>query len=278
VLSLQPNNDDAHRRRGVILARQGQVEQAIAEYQQAIGIRPDYWRNHNALGGLYYRTGRFAEAAIAYQKVVDLQPDSADGLMNLGAALHAAGDTPRAIEYYGRSIDVAATDSAYSNLGTIYYSQRRFDEAIAAFEAAIRLSPSKPLYHRNLGDAHHQQGHATEAAAAYERAIRLATGTLSVNPKDADMLSLIALCEAKLGRYADARRRAAAALQLAPDNGAVVFRAASVAALAGRADDALDLLERAVARGFSRAFARDSDDFAPMREHERFVRVTTPPR
>jgi tetratricopeptide (TPR) repeat protein len=214
---------------------------------------------------------------IAYQKVVDLQPDSGYALTNLGASLHAAGDVPRAIEYYKRSIDLAPTELAHSNLGTIYHSQRRSDEAIAAFEAAIRISPSTPVLYRNLGDAHKQKGDAAAAARAYEHAIQLATANLSVNPNDADMMSVIALCEAKLSRFGAARSGAERAVQLAPESGAVLFRAACVDALAGRAEPALALLERALAKGFSRSQARQSEDFARLREDPRFVRLTAEP-
>ncbi len=278
VLTLQPNNDDARRLRGQIYSRLGNFDGAIDEYQQAIRIRPQYWRNHSALGALYYRTGRFAEAAIAYQKVLDLQPDNGYALMNMGVALHAAGDIPRATEYYKRSIDVAPTELAYSNLGHIYYGQQRFDEAIAAFEAAIRLAPSRPLLYRNAGDAYARKGDRAAAVRAYERAIELATANLSVNPRDADTMTIIALCEAKLSRLPAARARAAQAVALDPESSTVLFRAASVEALAGRAPEALTLLERAIAKGFSRSLARESDDFATLRGDPRFARAVGDPQ
>jgi tetratricopeptide (TPR) repeat protein/predicted Ser/Thr protein kinase len=274
LLTLQPNNDDAHRLLGRIYARQGQETKAVGEYQQAIGIRPNYWRNHNALGALYFRSGRFAEAAIAYQRVTELQPQNAAGYMNLGAALHAAGDIPRAIDFYKRSIDVGATDMAYSNLGAIYHSQRRYDDAIAAYQSAIRLSPSRPVWHRNLGDAYRQKGDAAAASAEYQRAIQLATGTLSVNERNADTLSLIAVCEAKLSQAERARSRIAQALRLAPDDPNVLWRAAAVEVMAKQPQEGLRLLERAIEKGFSRSLARDDDDFAPIRDDPRFVKLT----
>ena len=270
VLTLQPNNDDAHRLLGRVYTRQGQADKAISEYEKAIRIRPNYWRNHAAVGAMYYRSGRFSEAAIAYGQVITLEPDNAAGYMNLGAAMHASGNTLGAIEQYKKSIEKGPSAVAYSNLGVIYQSQRRFDDAIEAFEGAIRLAPARPVTHKNLGDAYRRKGDTRAAAAAYERVIELATKTLSVNAKSADMLSLIAVCEAKLGRFDRARSRIAEARQAEPDNATALARAAAIDVLAGRTAAGLELLELAIEKGYSRSFARDDDEFMVVREHPKF--------
>ncbi len=274
LLVDQPNNDDAHRMLGLLYERQGRNDEALREYQAAIDIRPDYWRNHYALGMFYYNRGRFAEMATEFDRVTKLQPDNAMAYSSLGVAYHSAGDLVRAAENYKRAIAIAPTASAYSNLGASYHQQRRYDDAIAAYREAIKLAPHNPLYQRNLGDTYARKGDDRNARAAYEQAITLAREMLSVNADDVTAISLLALCQAKLSRFADARATIAGALRSAPENSLVLNRAAAIEARAGNRAAALDYCQRAIAHGASRLLIRDDDDFKTLRNDPAFVRLT----
>ncbi|MCA1650243.1 MAG: tetratricopeptide repeat protein, partial [Acidobacteria bacterium] len=223
VITLRPTNDDAHRLLGAIYEQKGKMPEALAEYKRAIAIRPEYPRNHAGLGAFYFRTGQLADAAIEFQRVTELQPDDPTGYLNLGAAFHAAGDTRRAVANYRHANEISPTDVALSNLGALYHGEGRFDDAIAAYGAAIKLTPGVPNFHRNLGDAYRAKGDEPAARDAYARAIDMAQRMLSVNAGDAEALSIMAICEAKLGRFDRARSLAADAMRRAPESGAVLY-------------------------------------------------------
>ena len=91
VIEEQPSNSDAHRILGQTLAAQGRLDEALEEYQQAIGLRPNYWRHHGDLGLLYFQVGRRPLAAAAFRRVTELMPASARGFQMLGAVYQ----TPR---------------------------------------------------------------------------------------------------------------------------------------------------------------------------------------
>ena len=55
--------------------------------------------------------------------------------------------------------------SAYYNLGVVLVRQRRLDEAIAQFQAALRIRPDDPEAHNNLGSALLHKGALDEAIA-----------------------------------------------------------------------------------------------------------------
>jgi serine/threonine-protein kinase len=80
---------------------------------------------------------------------------------------------------------------------------------------------------------------------------------------------------AKAGNSADADRRIAEALAIAPRDVEVVFTAAAVEALRGRTDIALQHLHEAVAAGYSRSEIAADDDFAALRKNETFRKLTT---
>ena len=95
-----------------------------------------------------------------------------------------------------------------------------------------------------------------------------------MNAADVGMLSLAALCEAKLARFDLARRKIAEAQERAPEHAVVLARAAAIEARAGRPREALALCERAVARGASRSVLRADEDFESLRQDSAFVRLT----
>jgi tetratricopeptide (TPR) repeat protein len=277
VLALQPGDDDAHRLLGDILSDRGHAEEGIAEFQKAIELRPNYVPNHSHLGGIYYRTGRFREAATEYRRITELQPDNSRGFQMLGTAYQAMGDKRQAVDNYQMALTLGPDARAYSNLGSVYYSEGKYDEAAHAYEEAARLEPSPPKY-RNLGDAYDRMGQHEKASDSYRRAVALCEDQLRVNPKDADVLGMLAVYEAKLSRRAQARQHVAEALSLRPSDAGVLYRKAVVHALAAEQKDALSALEAALGRGYSVSLAREDDDLAALRPSPLFQKLMTPSR
>lgn len=67
-------------------------------------------------------------------------------------------------------------------LGNLYYDKKRYDEAIAAWELAVKDEPDFSIPWRNLGIAYYNVRHASEqAVASYERAF-------ATNPRDGRVL------------------------------------------------------------------------------------------
>jgi tetratricopeptide (TPR) repeat protein len=65
------------------------------------------------------------------------------------------------------------TKEQWLNEGVDLYNLKRYDEALAAYEQAIRLDPNYALAYYNKGNALYDLKRYDEALAAYEQAIRL---------------------------------------------------------------------------------------------------------
>ncbi len=273
AIQLQPGGDDAHRLLGEVLAEQGQTEDALAELRRAIALRPNYWRNHSSLGNVYFRKGRYDEAIAAFLRVTELQPDNARGFQMLGTAHQAKGELDQALASYESAIRITPLASAYSNMGTIHYGAGLYEKAAQAYEKAIALDPTSPARHRNLGDAYRRLGQAEKARQGYARARELTLAMLSVNPKDARALGMVAVYEAKLGRFAEAIRHAAEAVALRPTDGEVLYRQAVVQALAGHFPEAIAALQRALRHGYSATVAKGDEDLAGLRSRPEYDKV-----
>ena len=77
---------------GYALLSQGKLDEAIAEYRQAIRLKPDDAEAHNNLGTILCDRKHDYEGAIAeFREAIRLKPDDAEAHHDLGAALTGQG-------------------------------------------------------------------------------------------------------------------------------------------------------------------------------------------
>ena len=275
-LALQPDSDDTRRLLGRFLADQGHVDEGIAELREAIRIRPGFWNQYYTLGFILYNAGRYEAALDAYRRTTELQPDHAGAFTMLGLVEYVLGDVNQAVGNYEHAVRLGPSAPAYSNLAFAYFAAKRYTDALAAYQEALKTDSRSVLNNRNIGDVYARLGRQQEAKAAYERAISFGQQILAVNPRDAVTIVDVALAEARLGRRAMAQRHAAEAVALAPTNRAVLARSAKVHVLLGEFDAAMAELAAAIARGYEPRLARQDEDFAPLRSRQRFEEITKP--
>jgi tetratricopeptide (TPR) repeat protein/TolB-like protein/predicted Ser/Thr protein kinase len=271
ALQLEKTSDEAYRGLALAYEQLGRLDRVEATYQRAIDLRPHYWASYNYLGVFYYRQARYGDAEKMFSRVVALVPDSYRGYSNLGAIYMLQGRYAEALRTLQRSVDIRATSSGYSNLATAFFHLKNYDEAARTYERATQVDPGEYMLWWNLGDAYYwDTGRRPEAAKAYRKAIALGKEKLAVNPKDIQVLSVLAICHAMLGDRPAALEALRRAQTLAPADPEVQFRAAVVHTHLGDAPAALDTLEKALAAGYSVARARDDPVFDGLRDHPRF--------
>jgi Flp pilus assembly protein TadD len=91
---------------GMAAARQGRIEEAIANYRTAIASAPLLAAPHNNLGGLYLEQGQVAEALGALETAARLDPSGPHIQYNLALARLRRGDREGAIRALQRAIDL----------------------------------------------------------------------------------------------------------------------------------------------------------------------------
>ena len=88
AVSIEPDFAEAHGNLGIALAQMpGRLPEAIGEFQTAARLQPDNAAMHNNLGHALADSGRLEEAIAEYQTAVHLAPDYADAHLNLANAL-----------------------------------------------------------------------------------------------------------------------------------------------------------------------------------------------
>lgn len=277
ALALQPTFEDAIRLQATVLMRQGNAEQGLAEFKKVMALRPNAVSLYSDMGNALYAASRYSEALSAFEKAIELSPGSSLNLTRAGTAAQASGQRERALEFYERANAIQPRAETFSNMGTIYYGLGDYERAARSYEGALLIRPLSAITHRNLGDAYRRLGRSEDARRAYQQAVIRAEAEVSVSPSNARAIARLAVYQAKTGDDGAALKSLRRALELAPKDEQVLHRAGVIHALAGRAPEALDAIERAVAGGIARNAIAEDEDFARLKPSPRFAAVVSTP-
>ena len=174
AIEINPEYATAYSNLGLAYRKKGMNDEAIGAYEKAIELNPQYTDAHNELGIAYYNKKMYDEAIAAYQKAIEINPEYATAYSNLGLAYRKKGMNDEAIGAYEKAIELNPQyTNAHNQLGIAYYNKKMYDEAIAAYKKAIELNPEHTIAHYNLGLAYRKKGMNDEAIAAYQKAIEL---------------------------------------------------------------------------------------------------------
>lgn len=231
-VAVVPSNPRAHYNLGSALESGGAAGPAVAEYREAIRLKPDYAEPHNNLAGILFREGRLEEAAAQYRDAIRFAPANPGMLYNYGNTLVKLGRPAEAVPYFERSLQIRPDDAeTHGNYGAALAQLHRWPEAEAQYREALRLNPDYAVAHYDLGNILARTGRMLQAVGEYQEAIRLDPGYASAQANLANALF-------QLGRVAESIEHYQAALRADPDNPRVRFNLANSLLVLGRAEEA----------------------------------------
>jgi len=204
ALSLSPRLPEADFALGILFTRMGQRKEAMRRYRRALAHRPDFaaaWMN---LGSLLREEGREVYAEAALLRAVELCPDLVSGWVNLALLERERRRPQKVVEYLRRAFvlnpdqpevhiawcqfraaekDLAGAwvwlrwamardpnDAEAANMrGILLHTERRFTEAVQAFEQAEALGHCAAA--SNRGNALLDLGRMPEALGAHQAAV-----------------------------------------------------------------------------------------------------------
>jgi tetratricopeptide (TPR) repeat protein len=270
-LDLDGTSDETLRMLAAVYQKQGKASAAEEAYRKAIFLRPNYWGVYNAFGSFYYNQARYADAEAMFQKAIELAPLNFRGYSNLGAIYLLLGRYGEAVAALKQSNVLRPSFESYGNLGAAYFYMRRYPESAENLELALKLDDKDWLNWGNLGDTLYEiPSRRREAISAYRKAIELARARLEVNPKDSFALAFTADYYAMVDEEQQAREQMARALEIAPADADVLFRAAILNNHFGDTEKTLQFLSKSVAAGYSRTVIRDTPDFDHLKGDAHF--------
>ena len=225
AVRLAPSLADAHMDLGLVLGREGKLDEAIESLKTALHLNPRIEGAHMFLGIFLHQANRQDEARTALQQEISQSPNNAEALTWLGMVELAAGHPEKAVgpfdraaelqpddlnvlEYRGRAHNLVARDS-YARMARLdptnwhvhrvqaelYADEGRHTDAITEYEEAIKLEARNPDLYEGLGDEYRKTNQLDAAQHSYAKELEL-------SPKSAVAMYDLGSIEVERGNYA----------------------------------------------------------------------------
>ena len=278
ALHCDPVNSDALNELALTYEKFGKQDKAEETYKKAIDLKPNYWAAYSRLGVFYYRQGRIEEAEKMFLRSTELMTESIRDYNNLIVIYYMLGQNESAEAMFEKSIAIKPNAIAYSNMGTIYFYQQRYADALNMYKGAIDLGEdlgeTEVIIWANLADSYrYTPGYQQKAPEAYRRAIQLAQEKLESDSQDASLRSFLAICYAKSGDFENALAEISEARRLAPDNMPIFFSGVLVYEIINQRDKALEVLQEYIKRGGSMEEVSADPELRRLRADPRYQQL-----
>ncbi len=184
VLATGGSSTVSHNNLGVALEKAGRLDEAVAQYAEAVRLEPRHAKAHSNLGTARSGQRRYAEAIVAYEEALRLDPSQeptrrnlAKAHYNLANSLWREGKLDSAVAQYREAVRGSADDAGFQRaLGLALVQQGRSEEAVGVLQESLRLDPKSAATHDALANALYDRG---DYAGAWRevRACRARGGT-----------------------------------------------------------------------------------------------------
>lgn len=160
--------------RGNIYNRRQFYEKALADYDRAIRLKPDYANAYNNRGSAYIDLGDYERAVSDFDRAIEIDPSYAEAYNNRCEAELRLGVVEQAFADCRKAIDLQPDSAAFHRtLGAVYLETEDFGKADAALSTAISLSPGNASAWVRRGHAREALGSGATAMEDYRQALAL---------------------------------------------------------------------------------------------------------
>ncbi len=240
VVAQSPRPAAVHNQLAVALADQGNFEEAIAQFDEALRINPSHADAHANVGVVLFKLGKVDQAIEHWHRALRIDPQLAQVRYNLGLALVARNKPDQAAEQFRAALQVNRHHTqAHNSLGRLLFRQGRIGEAIDHYRQALQAEPAYESPRCNLAAALAEQGYFDEAVKQLRQVLR-------INPNNAEAYNNLGIIRVKQGQTAEAISHYRRALRIAPDYARAHNNLATALATQGSTHEAIEHYRKAI--------------------------------
>ncbi len=158
---------------GTTQSEQSHYDDALESYGKAIALQPTSAAYVNR-GRVHVNRGDTAAAIADFDKALALQPETTEALLLRATLLAQGGKFDRALaDLQSVRASVGDNPELLAQLAAVYQGAHRWEEAIAIYNQLLASHPGSAAAFRGRGDSYLGWGKQRQAIADYEAAIRL---------------------------------------------------------------------------------------------------------
>ena len=241
AVEINPAAPDAHYNRACLLQKMNRPAAALASFDQALLLKPDYLEAFVNKATMLVQLQRHDDALATLDKVVALNPNIPEIWTNRAGALMALNRPEQALESYDRAIALRPSYAqAWKSRGTLLMALGRPQPALASFEKILAFDANDADALRSSAQILLLLERRRDAAARYER-------YLALKPDDGDAWGHYGIALVETERHADALAAFEKAVALNANNADAWNHRGNVLFELKRYDEAATSYERALA-------------------------------
>jgi non-specific serine/threonine protein kinase len=272
--------------RGRGYARRENMDYALQMYEQAIQLDPNFALVHAGIAhlcGLIFelrdQSPKWIERGLAAcDRASALAPDMPEVLVARASIFYGQRKYDEAAKLAQRAIERKPDcDGAWDILGRAYFASGHFEEAAALTERAIEANGDDYNTYIAYGRCLARLGRKKEAENVQQRFIKALRQQLDLVPEDVRARILLATQLACFKEDADeSMRHLQTAVALHPKDSRVLYNAACTYGVLGKKAEALETLKRSFAAGYSNpAWAANDTDLDCLHDDPEFQRLVS---
>jgi tetratricopeptide (TPR) repeat protein len=194
AIRINPDYGEAHINRGLAWAKKREYSRAFEDFTTATRDDSSAFLAFNNRANIYGERGDYNHAIEDYSRAIRLKPDYAEAYYGRANVYVELGDPSKAIPDFDAAIRLKPNDAmAFNDRAYAYQIKREYDRAIPDLDEAIRLKPFSSKIYLNRGVARLYLGRTEAAIEDFATAVRL-------DPSDTYAVIWLHLARARAGQ------------------------------------------------------------------------------
>lgn len=141
-IEVMPNEYRAYTNRGRAHLHNGNLDDALSDFNKSISINKKESKNYNNRGKIYSLQKRYKDAYMDFSRAIQLNPSYADAFYNRGLLNDKLNRLDPALADYNMAIQINPhSPEYYNNRGIVLGLKNKGNKAISDFNKAISLKP-----------------------------------------------------------------------------------------------------------------------------------------
>ena len=181
AIDIQPNYIDAYYNLGLTLSKANRYQVAMQTYAALITLSPQHLAARFQLACLFMQQHQYEKAVEQFLAIEKNQPHHFETKINLGTCYLKLQNLHAAKAMYLQAYDLLATDAqVLFNLGIIYSAQGEIHDAIRFYLLALKKDPDLFSAHNNLGIAYWSLKNKQAALLHFRSALKLQPSNIAI--------------------------------------------------------------------------------------------------